>query len=189
MMVLGVVVQQSDTVTEIGRRLKEQFAIAGFANGAAHNNLPSLADEGYVRLVRPGPPGEPTQDFYEATQAGREHLSEWLRTTSASVLVRDILQCKLTLAGDRDDLDPLLQFVRSLEGIFTGMCDLAHARVLRDQRSRRASAKKPQDWRKRLRSIQTKDEANLWNLMSERLSHLGDDLEKLLADITAEETV
>jgi DNA-binding PadR family transcriptional regulator len=187
MMVLGVVVRQSDTVTEIGRRLKEEFRIAGFAKGAAHNNLPSLASEGYVRLVRPGPPGEPTQDFYEATQAGREHFLEWLRTTSASVLVRDILQCKLTLAEERDDLDPLLQFVRSLEGVFTDMCDIAHVRALREQRSRRAQADKPQDWRKRLRSIQTKDETYLWHVMAQRLSRLGDDLEQLLADIAAEE--
>ncbi len=185
MMVLGLIVQQPDTVAGVNRRLKAQFRIAGFAKGAAHNNLPSLADKGYVRLVTPGPPNKPTQDFYEATSSGREYFLDWLRSTDVVVLVRDILQCKLELV-ERDDLAALVRFVRALEQTFMDMCDAARARVLREQRARRAQAGKPLDWRQRLRGIQNKDEANLWSLMAMRLERLGDDLEELLAEIASE---
>ncbi len=189
MLVLGLVVRQPDTVAGIGRRLADHFRVASFPKGSAHGNLPSLAKKGYVRLVAPGPPDRPTLDRYEATPAGRDHFLEWLRCTEVPVLVRDILQCKLELV-EREDLASLVRFVHTLEEMFTDMCDAARVRVLKEQRSRRARAGgKPPDWRQKLRSIQNKDEANLWSLMAQRLERLGEDLEELLAEIAPEEAV
>jgi hypothetical protein len=51
MMVLGLVIQQGDTVSGVARRLADQFASARFSRSAAHQNLPSLASKGFVRLV------------------------------------------------------------------------------------------------------------------------------------------
>lgn len=178
MMVLGLVVQQPDTVAGVSRRLSDQFASARFAKGAAHGNLPSLAQKGYVRLVEPGPPGEPTRDRYEATSEGRGHFLEWLHSSELPLIVRDVLQCKLEFLQP-EDLVAMLRGVRELEDSFTAMCDAARARVLREQRSRRARSE-PVDWRVKLRGIQSRDEANLWSLMSQRLEHLGDELEDLL---------
>lgn len=188
MLVLGLVVRESDTIAGVGRRLADQFQTADFPRGSAHGNLPSLAEKGYVRLAAPGPPGRSTLDRYEATPAGREHFLAWLRCAEVPVLVRDVLQCKLELV-EPEDLASLVRFVRMLEEMFTDMCDTARVRVLKEQRSRCARAGKPRDWRGRLRGIQNKDEVNLWGLMVQRLERLGEELEELLAEIESGEAV
>lgn len=181
MMVLGLVIQQSDTVAGVARRLADQFSVARFPNGSAYDNLPSLARKGYVRLIAKGPPDEPTRDRYEATPDGVEYLRAWLRGTELPPMIRDALQCKLEFV-EHEDVAALLGLVREQEEVYTAAYDFARARVLREQRSRRAK-NKPADARSRLRAIQHKDEATLWGLMSKRLERLGDELEELLRDL------
>lgn len=182
MMVLGLVIRQEDTVAGVDRRLADQFASARFSRGSAHKNLPSLAEKGYVRLIENGPPQEPTLDRYEATPKGVELFRGWLRHTELPPAIRDALQCKLEFL-EREDLAALIEIVREEEEAYTVACDIARSRVLGEQRSRRARPK-PADWRVRLRSIQSKDEANLWSLMSQRLERLHDELEGLLDEIS-----
>jgi DNA-binding PadR family transcriptional regulator len=182
MMVLGLVIQQQDTVAGVDRRLADQFVSARFSRGSAHKNLPSLAEKGYVRLVRKGPPDEPTLDCYEATSKGVELLRGWLRHTEMPPAIRDALQCKLEFL-EREDLAALIQVVREEEYAYTSACDIARSRVLREQRSRRARDR-PIDWRIRLGGIRSKDEANLWGLMSQRLERLRDELEELFDEIS-----
>jgi DNA-binding PadR family transcriptional regulator len=185
MMVLGLVVQQTDTIAGVGRRLADQFASASFPRGSAHSNLPRLADKGYVRLVEEGPPGEATRDRYEATAEGIAYFRSWLCRTELPPVVRDAVQCKLELL-ERGDVAALVRLVREEEEAYTVACDIARARVLREQRSKRARGEAV-DWRTRLRAVRNRDEANLWGLMSKRLERLGDELEALLDDISAEE--
>jgi len=182
MMVLGLVIQQHDTVAGVDRRLADQFASARFTRGSAHKNLPSLAEKGYVRLIKKGPPEEPTLDCFEATDKGIELFRGWLRRTELPPAIRDTLQCKLEFL-QREDLAMLIQIVHDEEQAYTAACDIARSRVLGEQRSRRAR-ERPLDWRVRLRSIQSKDEANLWSLMSQRLERLGDELETLLDEVS-----
>jgi DNA-binding PadR family transcriptional regulator len=152
MMVLGLVIQQSDTVAGVARRLNDQFNVARFPVGSAYDNLPSLAKKGHVRLIAKGPPDEPTRDRYEATPKGIEHLRDWLLSTELPPLIRDALQCKLEFVG-HEDVAGLLQLVREQEEAYTAAYDFARARVLREQRARRANSQ-PVDARARLRSIQ-----------------------------------
>jgi DNA-binding PadR family transcriptional regulator len=184
MMVLGLVVQQDDTAAGLGRRLADQFASARFPRNSPHKNLPSLADKGLVRLVERGPEGKPSLDRYEATPEGVELFCSWLRSAELPPVIRDALQCKMEFL-ERDDVAALVQIVREEEDAYTTACDIAHSRVLREQRARRA---RPEvvDWRLRLRGIQTKDEANLWGLMSQRLERLRGELEALLEEISAD---
>ena len=97
MMVLGLVIQQQDTVAGVGRRLADQFASARFSRSSAHKNLPSLAEKGYVRLVARAPEGEASLDRYEATPKGVELLRSWLRGAGLPPAIRDALQCKMEL--------------------------------------------------------------------------------------------
>lgn len=181
MMVLGLVIQQSDTVAGVARRLADQFTVARFPNGSAYDNLPSLARKGYVRLIAKGPPDEPTRNRYAATPDGVEYLRTWLRSTELPPMIRDALQCKLEFV-EHEDVAALLGLVREQEEVYTAAYDFARARVLREQRARRAK-NKLMDARSRLRTIQHKDEATLWGLMSKRLERLGDELEELLRDL------
>src|ERR1700691_2316839 len=177
MMVLGLVIQKQDTVAGLAHRLTNQFASARFPKNAAHNNMPSLAKKGYVRLIERDPTGESTRDRYEATPKGVEYFREWLCSVQLPPIVRDAMQCKLELL-ERQDLTALIRLVREDEKAYTAACDIARARVLREQRSRRIRQNEPVDWRVRLRGIQNKDESTLWSLMSKRLEHLGNELEK-----------
>lgn len=183
MMVLGLVIQQTDTVAGVGRRLADQFASARFPRSSAHNNIPSLAEKGYLRLVSRGPEGEASLDRYEATPEGVALLRSWLRRSGLPPAIRDALQCKMEFL-ERDDLEALLEVVREEEQAYAQASDIAHLRVLREQRSRRAR-EAPPDWQSRLRGIQSKDEATLWSLMSQRLERLRGELEALLAEIPA----
>jgi DNA-binding PadR family transcriptional regulator len=185
MMVLGLVIQQPDTVSGVARRLADRFEVARFPNGSAYDNIPSLAKKGFVRLIAKGPPDEPTQDRYAATPEGVEHFRRWLQSNELPPMIRDALQCKLEFVED-EDIAGLLQLVRVQEEIYTAAYDFARGRVLREQRSRRAK-NKPVDARARLQSIQRKDEATLWGMMSKRLEHLGDELEELLQDLASGE--
>jgi DNA-binding PadR family transcriptional regulator len=185
MMVLGLVIQQPDTVSSVARRLSDRFKVARFPDASAYDNMPSLAKKGYVRLVAKGPPDEPTLDRYAATPEGVEYFRGWLQSTELPPMIRDALQFKLEFVAD-EDIAGLLELVRVQEEIYTAAYDFARARVLREQRSRRAKSK-PVDARARLQSIQYKDEATLWGMMSKRLEHLGEELEKLLEDIASGE--
>jgi DNA-binding PadR family transcriptional regulator len=182
MMVLGLVIQQEDTVAGVARRLADQFPAARFPRTSAYKNLPSLAGKGYVRLIEKGPPNEPTLDRYGATPAGVEVLHGWLRNTELPPGVRDVVQCKLEFV-EREDLVAFIRIVREEEQAYTSAYDIAHTRVRREQRSRLAR-RGSVDWRVRLRGIQTKDEAMLWSLMSKRLEHLREELEELLGELS-----
>lgn len=181
MMVLGLVVQEPDTVAGVGRRLAEQFASARFPRSSAYTNLPVLAEQGYVRLVEER--DEPAFNRYEATPAGVDRLRRWLRSSNLTPVIRDALQGKLEFL-ELEDLAALVRVVREEETAHAAACRIAHGRLLQEQHVRRRarSRGKPGDWRTKLRLIQSKDEVTLWHAMSDRLEQLGDELEQLLAD-------
>jgi DNA-binding PadR family transcriptional regulator len=181
MLILGLVIQRSDTVAGIARRLTDQFASARFSKTTAYGRLPALAEKGYVRLAEVGPPDEQTRDRYEATRRGIAHFRKWLRNTELPPIVRDALQCKLKFL-QCDDLLDLIRLVREEEAVYTAAYDIARARVLREQRFRRVKSK-PVDYDARLTSIRNRDEAALWGMMSKRLERLGEELEELLQDV------
>jgi DNA-binding PadR family transcriptional regulator len=180
MMVLGLVVQQPDSVAGVARRLADQFASARFPKTSAHTNLPSLAEKGYVRLVATGK--TPSLNRYEATSKGAAHLHQWLLHSARPPTIRDAVQCKLELI-EREDLAALVEIMREEEDAYTSAHDIAHSRMLREQRSRLARGGQV-DWHTRLRGIQTEDEATLWGLMSQRLEHLREELEELFDEIS-----
>ena len=178
MMVLGLVVQQGDSVAGVDRRLADQFPSERFSRGSAHKNLPSLARSGYVRLLKKGPPDRPTLDRYEATPEGIELLRRWVRDPDLPPAIRDVLQCKLEFL-DPEDLPALIELVGEEEKAYTVAYDIAQSSTRREQRLRRTRGR-PVDWSTRVSGIKTKDKANLWGLMSRRLEHLREDLEELL---------
>ena len=182
MMILGLVVQQEDTVAGVARRLNNQFPFAHFARTAAYKDLPVLAGKGYVHLVEKGPPNEPTLDRYRGTSDGAELFEGWLLHTEPPG-VRDVMQCKLEFLS-REHLVAFVQIVSEDEQAYIAAYQTAHAGVRREQRSRLARGR-PVDWRIRLRGIRNKDEAMLWNLMSKRLGRLREELEELLGEISS----
>lgn len=181
MMVLGLVIQQTDTVAGVGRRLADQFASARFSRSSAYKDLPSLAGQGYVRLIEAGE--SRSLNVYEATPKGVRYFQKWLRSKRLPPRIRDVLHGKLGFLAE-DELVELLEVVREEEHAYTTACDIAKGRVLQEQHWRRR--KRAQwDWNSRLRHIQRRDEVNLWSFMSLRLERLREDLEELLEEVSA----
>lgn len=184
MVALGLVIREPDTIAGVARRMTDQFESARFGSNAAHKSLPSLAEKGFLRLIAESRSGTRSLDFYEATPEGIGLFREWLRSTELPPAIRDPLQSKLEFL-ELEELNALIGIVRDQERACVIACESAHARVLQEQRSRSAR-RKPVSGRDRLRSIQTRDEANLWSMMVKRLEDLGDELEELLRETSAD---
>jgi DNA-binding PadR family transcriptional regulator len=155
MVVLGLVVQRSDTVAGIARRFNDQFASARFSKATAYNRLPALAEQGYLRIVEEG--SEPTLNRYAATRQGVAYFRKWLRSTELPPIIRDVLQCKLGFL-QRGDLHDLIRLVNEEEQAYTAAFAIARGRTLREQRSRRIKGQ-PTGYDARLTSIRNRDEA------------------------------
>lgn len=110
MAVLGLVVQQPDTIAGVAYRLSEVFPRARWSAGAAHSNMRSLAKQGLLQVVQEG--SMPTLDRYEATHVGVAEFRRWLvQSSSLSPALRDALQARLEFVG-LEELSALLETVR-----------------------------------------------------------------------------
>ncbi len=179
MMVLGLVVEESGTVSDTQRRLTDLFPLAGFARNAAHTNLPRLAERGYVRLVEKG--AEASQDCYAATEEGIGQLREWISHPPPPPAIREAVHGKFEFGG-LEDLEMLLRMVRVEERACRAESDDAHGRMLSEQRTRLRLPSR--DWRAELdmglSMIHLKDVALTLNDRANRRREVGDELEELI---------
>jgi DNA-binding PadR family transcriptional regulator len=180
MLVLGLVIQQEDTVAGVDRRLADQFASARFTPGSAHKNLPSLAEAGHIRLSKPGPPDEPTMGVYAGTPGGVEFHRRWLLRRERPLGIRDVVNCKLEFI-EPGDLPRVIEDIREQEEECRRACDAAHA-VIGEHRSRRVQ-RKPVDWRARMDMIRSKHGATEWAKIADCLETTREDLEELYREI------
>jgi DNA-binding PadR family transcriptional regulator len=182
MMVLGLVIQQPDTVAGVALRLAEQFPAAHFPSNSAHTNLPSMKEKGYVRLIEEGRTA--SLNRYEATRKGRERFRRWIRSVGLPPTMRNALQGKLEFV-ELEDLPALLQAVRVEEAAYTAASHAARARVLEEQAARRLARGRPGNPQVKLRSIQSQYEADLWVMMSQGIGRLCEDLEGLVDEVSS----
>jgi DNA-binding PadR family transcriptional regulator len=178
-MVLGLIAEEPGTVADIQRRLIDMFPSADFAKNAAHTNLPTLADKGYVRLVRKG--AEDSQNFYKVTEDGIDYLRKWVHGIPPPPAMRDPLHAKVEFAT-LEDLARLVREVRAIETAYRVAHDDAHQRLLSQQRLRmRLGA---EDWRADLDRVLSEyhleDEMGIWGDYADRRTALGDKLEGAL---------
>jgi hypothetical protein len=172
--VLSLVVQQPDTVAGISRRLKEQFPAAQFPESSAHNNMRTLAEAGYLRLIEEG---AESLNRYEATAAGDELSRQWVLRSSLPPMMRDPLQGKLAFVG-YEQIAALIQLVREEEQAFMIEYDLVQSRWLKHKRFRDDLT--GIDWRAELQAIKLKDEVDLFGVMVMRRKKVRAELEELL---------
>ncbi len=179
MMLLGVIGAQSGTVADIQRRLVDMFPSADLSRNAAHTTLPSMAEHGYVCLVREG--AEDSQNFYEITEVGIRFLREWVEKPLPPPAIREAVHGKCEFGG-LEDLSALLRRVRAEERRCKAQSDDAHERITSAQRTRR---KLPAtDWRAEvamdLTMIHLRDVAITLNDRANRRLQLGNELEALI---------
>jgi DNA-binding PadR family transcriptional regulator len=180
MAVLGLVVQQPDTIAGVAYRLSEVFPRARWSAGAAHSSMPSLAEQGLLEVVQEG--SVPTLDRYQATSAGISEFRRWLiQSSSLPPALRDALQARLEFVG-LEELSALLETVREDERACTREYAAAHKRW-RDfthQKLRPGEDGAEQALRRELKLVQLADEVDLWGVQARRLQKLGGRLNSVL---------
>ncbi|HEY2202386.1 MAG TPA: hypothetical protein VGH56_10875 [Solirubrobacteraceae bacterium] len=179
--VLGLLVEQPDTVAGVGVRLAQRFPHARWSRSAVYTNLPSLVKQQHVRLVKEG--HKPALNRYEATATGVAHFRGWLRE-SATVppVLRDALQGKLEFS-QREDLLALIETVRQEEEACGQKYAAAHRRFRKARELSHRPTEQATDWEEMVRRVQVADEAKVWGLQVRRLQDLLEELEGLLEEI------
>jgi len=178
MMVLGLTAEEPGTVADIQRRLTDLFPSADFPKNAAHTNLPTLAEKGWVHLVKEGT--EFSQNRYEGTAAGIRRLREWVMSRPPIPAMREAVHGKIEFAT-LEELAQLVILVRAEAKACQVTSDDAHERMLTEQR-RRIKAR-PKGWAEeldaQLSSAHLSDVTLMWDDLAARRRKLGDRLEQI----------
>lgn len=172
MAVLGLVVQQPDTIAGVAYRLSEMFPRARWSAGAAHSSVPSLAEQGLLQVVQKG--SVPTLDRYQATSVGVTEFRRWLvQASSLPPALRDALQARLEFV-ELEELPALLETVRADERACTREYAAAHKRwkEFTHQTLRPGENDPEQVFRHELKIVQLADEVDLWGVQARRLQKL-----------------
>ncbi len=181
--VLGLVIEQPDSASQLGRRLVERFRSAQFTRSTGHNALARLARQGLVRVVADGgAPGE--EERYEATPQGVAHFSTWLRSSStAAPALREELQAKIAFCAP-EDLPRLVEAICAEERACASMFAAAQGRLsaaeLLAPRGRATGARR---WSELARQAVLRDEAAMWGMRFKRLERLRARLEEMGAEV------
>jgi hypothetical protein len=197
--VLGLVIEQPDSASRLGRRLVERFRSAQFTRSTAHNALHRLARQGLVRVVADGAGAEgagargaegagatgpegggPIEEHrYEATPLGVEHFRAWLRACStAAPALREELQAKVEFCAPAD-LPLLVEAICAEERACASMFAAAQGRLSEAElvAPRRSTA--AQQWSALAHRAVLRDEAAMWGMRFKRLERLRARLEEM----------
>ena len=179
--VLGLVIEQPDSASQLGRRLVERFRSAQFTRSTGHNALTRLARQGLVRMVADdGCGGE--EERYEATQQGVEHFRAWLRSSStAAPALREELQAKVAFC-DPDDLPRLIDAICAEERACASMFAAAQGRLSAAELVAPRPATGAERWSELARQAVLRDEAAMWGMRFKRLERLRARLEEMGAE-------
>ena len=176
MAVLGLLVQQPDTVAGVGLRLEDEHRGACWPRSITHNSVPRLVERGLVRVIRRGP--EPSLDRLEATSEGVESLRRWLVESSAAVPAqRDALRAKLKYIDGEAELGVMIRDIREREELCAREADAATTRYKTASRLGRLHPGGEHDLKVRVQRALMIDEARSWYERARGLKRLREDLE------------
>jgi DNA-binding PadR family transcriptional regulator len=171
---LGLLVQQPDTIASLAGRLAERFPNECWSRSSVHKNMPSLVGRG---LVQPTRLGEGTVELYEVTEEGFEQFREWLRRSSEELpALRDAVRARVELA-EADDLPMLLQAINEETAICIEQYETLRGRYAMECRLGRLGSDGDRDFRTRVRGALLVDEIILWGSRIKRLQRLRRELE------------
>jgi DNA-binding PadR family transcriptional regulator len=176
--VLGLVIEQPDTASRLGKRLVERFRAAQFTSSTAHNALTRLARAEFVRVVveDSAPAEEPR---WEATPRGVEHFRAWLRScSSAAPALREELQAKVEFCT-AEDLPHLIEAIRAEERACASMFAAAQGRLSEADLTAPRHSSDASRWSAATRRAVLRDEAAMWGMRFKRLERLRARVEEL----------
>jgi DNA-binding PadR family transcriptional regulator len=179
--VLGLVIEQPDSASQLGQRLVERFRSAQFTRSTAHNALARLTQQGLVRALDvQAEPAE--QERYEATPQGVAHFRAWLRaSSSAAPALREELHAKIEFCGP-DDLPQLIDAICAEERACARMFAAAQGRLSEAELVGAGRKTRAERWSALSRRAVLRDEAAMWGMRFKRLERLRARLEEMRAE-------
>jgi DNA-binding PadR family transcriptional regulator len=180
--VLGLVIEQPDSASQLGRRLVERFRSAQFTRSTGHNALTRLARQGLVRVVADErSPG--AEERYEATPQGHEHFRAWLHSSStAAPALREELQAKIAFCAP-EDLPRLIDAICAEERACASMFAAAQGHL---SAAELVAPRHPTDaerFAQLAHRAVLRDEAAMWGMRFKRLERLRARLEEMGAEV------
>jgi hypothetical protein len=185
MIVLGLVVQQEDTVLGMSRRLTDMFPEAGFGRNAAHSSITSLLAKDWVHVsgtaaeaaTASGRGRKSSPLVYAATPQGVEHFRSEQRVVELPPSIKNGIKSRLEFLRPEDVPLAIENFAKEAQAC-SESAESARMTLLADQRARR-TARLPLTWEERLRGIIVKHEATLWTVVGYSLDNARTELEEL----------
>jgi DNA-binding PadR family transcriptional regulator len=185
--VLGLVIEQPGSASQLGRRLTERFRSARFTRSTGHNALHRLARQGLVRVIADGSSCV-EQERYEATPLGVEHFRAWLRASSAAPpALREELQAKVEFCAPAD-LPQLIDAICAEERACASMFAAAQGRLSAAELVTPGCSTQEQPFAALTRRAVLRDEAAMWGMRFKRLERLRARLEEL-REVSAEQAL
>ncbi len=179
---MGLVIEQPDSASQLGRRLVERFRSARFTRSTGHNALARLARQGLVRVVcDESSTGE--EERYEATPKGVEHFRAWLRSSpTAAPALREELQAKIAFCVP-EDLPRLIDAICAEERACASMFAAAQGRL---SAAELVAPRRPTDverFSQLAHRAVLRDEAAMWGMRFKRLERLRARLEEMRDEV------
>jgi hypothetical protein len=181
MAVLGLLVEQPDTVAGVGFRLVERFPDARWSRSAVYGCVPSLVKQEHALLVRQG--RKPPLNRYGATSSGVAYFREWMQESPVVPPVsRDALHGKL-MFSTRADLLALIETVRAeLDACKQKYADVHRSSLQAVQLGRGSPASGAGGDAAMLR-IALAHQAKLWEMEVRRRRDLLEDLQGICSEL------
>jgi len=138
--VLGLVIDQPDTPSDLERRLAESYPAARFAGSAAHNAIERLERAGFVGLVD-GSPGR-----YAATPKGISRFRKWRLTPPSTPPPQREAVHGMIRHSRPEDLPRLIESVAREEQAFARDYAKAHSLLEETRLKSDGLSQESQEW-------------------------------------------
>jgi DNA-binding PadR family transcriptional regulator len=175
--VLGLVIEQPDHGFSLERRLEARFGAAQFGYSTAYSALKRLRKKGFVRVAE-AESAPVRKAIYEATPKGIEHLHEWVRAPTSTLVMREELHAKIALCEPRD-LPRLIDVVHTEELTCIAELDRIRERMIAEQQLASGRPVEQEQWSKLMDRAVVHGEAAFWGGRITQLAQLRNYLEEL----------
>jgi DNA-binding PadR family transcriptional regulator len=176
MMVLCATIAGPGTFSEVQKRLVAMWPAADFDSNAAHSNLPSLAEKGFLEIVERGE-GK-SKDVYAINDSGWARIRKWVASWPPDPALREPIPAKTSLAR-LDQLPLLIEMDRAQAERCRAASDAAQAKLLAEERLRekRPPRNSSEEYNSAIWVAQLKHETLAWADVAVQLDNHADDLE------------
>ncbi len=175
-MVLAATSNEPATVSEIQKRLAEEWPGANFPPNSAHNNLPVLKERGQVSVVDE----DEDPPRYVRAEAGAAYLRKWAREWPPDPAKREAVFVKAEFSR-LEQLPEVVRMARARQKLCQKESDKAQVQVLSDERVR--AKLPPRTWEEELDAdvravnlktlaLQLGEDADSWEAYADQMSEL-----------------